>query len=472
MRYISTRGGAPALEFDDVLLAGLAADGGLYLPESWPRLTVEELRGLAGLPYVETAIRIMTPFLGGRIPAEEFAGMVRDSYAGFDHRAVAPLKQIGPDRWLLELFHGPTLAFKDYALQLVGRLFDHVLQRSGGSITIVGATSGDTGSAAIDACRDRAGIDIFILHPRGRVSEVQRRQMTTVTSANVHNISIDGTFDDCQDLVKAMLNDAKLRAEMRLSAVNSINWARILAQVVYYATAAIAVGAPDRAVAFAIPSGNFGNAYAGYVARQMGLPIARLVVASNRNDILYRFIETGTMATATVEPSLSPSMDIQVSSNVERLLFDYLYGRDGARTAAAMTNFRGDRRLVLDEAERRKLRRLFDGHREDDEGTRRAIADTFRETGEIIDPHTAVGVAAARAWRGPPGVPVIALATAHPAKFPQAVEAAIGRAPPVPARLADIMKRPERCAVLPNDVLAVKGYIRGHRRESASRGAA
>jgi threonine synthase len=339
VRYISTRGDAPILEFDEVLLAGLAEDGGLYVPETWPQLTADGLRDLRGLSYAETAVHVMTPFLGGRIDAATFEGLVRDAYAQFDHPAVAPLRQLDANLWLLELFHGPTLAFKDAALQLLGRLFDHVLTRRGERVTIVGATSGDTGSAAIEACRDREAIEIFILHPHGRVSDVQRRQMTTVMSPNVHNIAVEGSFDDCQDLVKAMFADRRFRDELRLSAVNSINWARIMAQIVYYVQAAVALGAPDRPVAFAVPTGNFGNVYAGYAARQMGLPIAELVIGSNRNDILTRFMETGVMEMRDVETSLSPSMDIQVSSNFERLLFD-VCEREGRAVLDTMIDFR------------------------------------------------------------------------------------------------------------------------------------
>ena len=328
MRYVSTRGDAPVLGFDEVLLTGLARDGGLYMPEAWPRLGQAELKALAGRPYAEVATAVLKPFVGGAIADDDLRAMAEDTYRGFGHPAAAPLKQLDANLFLMELFHGPTLAFKDYALQLVGRLFDHVLKARRQRVTIVGATSGDTGSAAIEACRDRDAIDIFILHPKGRISEVQRRQMTTVDARNVHNIALEGTFDDCQDLVKAMFNDTAFRDELQLSAVNSINWARIAAQVVYYVTAALALGAPARKVTFAVPTGNFGNVFAGYAALQMGLPVERFIIGSNRNDILARLIATGEMAMAPVEPSLSPSMDIQVSSNFERLLFE-LYGRNG-----------------------------------------------------------------------------------------------------------------------------------------------
>ncbi len=459
MRYISTRGKAPALAFDEVLLAGLAEDGGLYLPEAWPRFSADELRAMRGLSYSDLAVRVMTPFVDGRIAAKEFAGIVHDTYDDFGHQAVTPLRQIDANLWVQELFHGPTLAFKDVALQLLGRLFDHVLTKRGERITIVGATSGDTGSAAIEACRDRDAVEIFILYPHGRVSEVQRRQMTTVASPNVWTVAVEGTFDDCQDLVKAMFNDAALRRELRLSAVNSINWARIMAQIVYYFWAGLSLGAPDRAVSFAVPSGNFGNVFAGYAAQAMGLPVEGFVVGSNRNDILFRFFEQNDMSVATVQPSLSPSMDIQVSSNFERLLFDLL-DRDGAAVTQTMAAFRTSGRLPLDKAQWRNASGLFHGHRVDDERTKAVIAEMFAKTGELVDPHTAVGIDAARARRGDPSVPMVALATAHAAKFPDAVEAATGIRPELPNRLADLYDRAERFTVLPNDLAAISGFIR------------
>lgn len=460
MTYVSTRGQAPVLAFDDVLLAGLARDGGLYVPQEWPRFSAAEIRALAGLPYAELATRVMLPFLDRTISEDDFAALVADSYAGFGHAAVAPLKQLDRGDWLLELFHGPTLAFKDYALQLLGRLFDHVLARRGARVTIVGATSGDTGSAAIEACRDRAAIHIVILHPKGRVSEVQRRQMTTVLSSNVHNVAVEGTFDDCQDLVKALFHDQPFRDEMALSAVNSINWARIMAQIVYYFAAGTALGAPERPVAFAVPTGNFGNVYAGYGARAMGLPVEQFVVGSNRNDILTRFFDSGEMALGEVMPTLSPSMDIQVSSNFERLLFD-LYARDGVALADVMARFRATGAMNVGAARWKKALELFDGFRLDDDGTQAVIRDVYRATGELLDPHSAVGVAAGRARRRRADIPMISLATAHPAKFPAAVEAATGIHPALPARLADLFERPERCDVLPNDVAVLKDYVKG-----------
>ncbi len=468
MRYVSTRGAAPTLGFEDVLLAGLAEDGGLYVPEAWPRLGAEEIGALAGLPYAELAARVMAPFVGDAIAADDLARIARRAYAGFRHPAVAPLERIDESLWLLNLFQGPTLAFKDYALQLVGLLFDHVLKRRGRRVTIIGATSGDTGSAAIEACRDREAIDIFILHPLGRVSEVQRRQMTTVASANVHNIAVEGTFDDCQDLVKAMFQDSAFRADMRLSAVNSINWARIVTQIPYYFAAAVALGAPERRVAFSVPTGNFGNVYAAYAAHRMGLPVARLVVASNRNDTLARFFETGRMEIAEVHPTLSPSMDIQVSSNFERLLFDLLDG-DGAAVADLMRRFRAEGIMTVPESCWRSALELFVGFRLDDEGTLETIAEVYREAGMLVDPHSAIGIAAARAQRPDPMVPMVALATAHPAKFPDAVERATGVRPALPAPLADLFEREERYATLPAGLDTVEDFIRAR---VARRGAA
>ncbi|HJT07048.1 MAG TPA: threonine synthase [Stellaceae bacterium] len=466
MQYISTRNGRTRperLAFDDVLLAGLARDGGLYVPAAWPSLTGDEIRGLRGRSYAEIAEAVIAPFIGAAIDRPTLRTIIEGAYAGFGHAAVAPLKQLGPELWLLELFHGPTLAFKDYALQLVGPLFEHVLGRRGARVTIIGATSGDTGSAAIEACRDRDAIDIFILYPKGRVSEVQRRQMTTVASPNAHAIAIDGTFDDCQDLVKAMFADEPFRAALNLSAVNSINWARIAAQIVYYVAAAVALGAPDRPVSFSVPTGNFGNVYAAHVARRLGLPIAELIIGTNRNDILARFINEGAMTIHGVEPSLSPSMDIQVSSNFERLLFE-LKDRDGAAVERAIAAFRASGTLPTTEGEWQAARRLFAACRIDDERTRATIAETWRKTGELIDPHTAVAVAAAVSARRDRALPMVALACAHPAKFPDAVAGATGRHPELPPRLADLLSRPERGPALPNDLREVEAYIRAHAR--------
>ena len=466
MRYVSTRGEAPALSFDEVLLAGLARDGGLYVPKLWPRFSSKEFKALAGRGYADAALAIMRPFVAGAIDDRALERLIADAYRGFGHPAVAPLKQLGSNDWLLELFHGPTLAFKDYALQLVGPLFEHVLKARGRRVTIVGATSGDTGSAAIEACREREPIEIFILHPKGRVSEVQRRQMTTVAAANVHNLAIEGSFDDCQDLVKAMFNDAAFRDRHALSAVNSINWARIAAQIVYYVTAALSLGAPHRRIAFAVPTGNFGNVYAGWAAAQIGLPVAHLVIGSNRNDILTRLIASGTMKIDAVSPSLSPSMDIQVSSNFERLLFE-LAARDGTRVAKQMARFRRRGELRLASGRHRRLRKFFDGARVDDEATLAAIRNIYGQTGELVDPHTAIGLHAAEACRRDAAIPMVSLACAHPAKFPDAVERATGVRPRLPQRLADLMERPERFVSLPNDLRAVEEFIAGQARLAA-----
>ena len=465
MRYVSTRGAAETLRFDDVLLTGLARDGGLYVPESWPRFSHDEIRALAGLPYAEVALRVMTPFVEGAIEADALAGIIERAYARFDHPAVAPLREIGPNEWLMELFHGPTLSFKDYAMQILGGLFDHVLARRAERVTIVVATSGDTGSAAIEACRDRAAIEIFVLHPKGRVSEVQRRQMTTVAAANVHNIAIEGTFDDCQALVKGMFNDHEFRAEMRLTGVNSINWARILGQTVYYFAAASALGAPEKEIAFSVPTGNFGNIYAGYAARAMGLPIGHLVLATNCNDILSRFLETGALKQGEVEPTLSPSMDIQVASNFERFLFD-LYGRDGSRLAQQMAAFQETGEITLDDERLGIAREVFDGFSLDDAGTVATIGAMHEQTGELLDPHTAIGVAGARAHRRDPARPMVSLATAHPAKFPEAVERATGQRPALPETLADLFERDERLETLANDLGAVEEYVRARAGEA------
>ncbi len=459
MRYVSTRGQAPELDFEGVLLTGLARDGGLYVPADWPVFSPDEMRAMRGLSYAGLAVRVMRPFVGDAIAEDDLAAMVEDAYRGFDHPAVAPLRQLDTDFWLLELFHGPTLAFKDFALQVLGRLFDHVLARRGERVTVVGATSGDTGSAAIEACRDRAALDIFILHPKGLVSDVQRRQMTTVDASNVHNIAIEGTFDDCQDLVKAMFNDTPWRDEMRLSAVNSINWARIMAQTVYYFSAALALGAPDRAVAFAVPTGNFGDAFAGYAASRMGLPIAQLAIATNANDIVTRFLETGEMTARPVVPTLSPAMDIQGSSNFERLLFD-LDGRDGRKVSQAMAAFRESGALSVAPETLRCVRALFDGTRLDDDGILRVIGEVEQASDAVIDPHTATGIHAALELRRDKAVPMVALATAHPAKFPDAVEQATGVRPALPPRLAGLFELPERLTELPNDLAAVQSFVR------------
>jgi threonine synthase len=463
LRYVSTRGLAPKLDFENVLLAGLADDGGLYVPSTWPRLGKSALRQMSGKSYADAAGIILKPFVGSAIPQAALSRMIADSYAGFRHQAVAPLRQIDENLWLMELFHGPTLAFKDVALQLVGRLYDFVLARRSERITVIGATSGDTGSAALEACRDRAAIDIFILHPKGRVSEVQRRQMTTIQSSNVFNIAIDGSFDDCQDLVKAMFADASFRGRINMAAVNSINWARIMAQIVYYATGALALGAPARSVNFAVPSGNFGNVYAGYAARRMGLPVRKLIVGSNRNDILMRFFAKGILRASEVFPTLSPSMDIQVPSNLERLLFD-LFQRNGKKLGAAMAAFRETGKFAAPKKNWSGITRQFQAFRFDDAETLELMGAVYRRTGMLVDPHTAIGIgsawAARKKERGRAGSePTIALATADAAKFPDAVEQATGTRPRLPAYLADLMERKERFSVLPRDLSRVKDFV-------------
>ncbi|MBT4487277.1 MAG: threonine synthase [Rhodospirillaceae bacterium] len=460
MQYISTRGQAPDLDFGDVLLTGLARDGGLYVPSDWPQLSHDDLRGLAGLPYSEAAARILQPFMDG-IGGDELLEMTRAAYTSFADPGVVPLRQLSDGHWLMELFHGPTLAFKDVAMQLLGRLFDRELSRQQRRVTIVGATSGDTGSAAIEACKDRDAIDIFILYPHGRVTEVQRRQMTTVLSDNVHNIAIEGTFDDCQALVKAAFNDLAFRDEISMSAVNSINWARVVAQVVYYITTAVALGAPDRKVSFAVPTGNFGCVFAGYAAARMGLPMDKLIVSTNRNDILYRFFQTGSYRMDQVVATQSPSMDIQVASNFERLLFD-LADRDGGTVRRQMAELAEQGGFEVPPAALQQAHRIFRSHRVDEAATTATIGDVYRDNGIIIDPHTAVGLRAALDLV--PDGPVITLATAHPAKFPDAVEKACGIRPPLPAHLTDLYEREERYATLPNDLATLQDHIRGLRR--------
>ena len=457
MRYISTRGAAPVRDFAGVLLAGLAEDGGLYVPEQWPIFSPQEFRAMRALSYPALAARVMAPFTAGSIAPDTLAALCQDAYRGFAHPAVAPLVQLDHHLWAQELFHGPTLAFKDMAMQVLGRLFDHVLTRERRRVTIVAATSGDTGSAAIEACRDRRNIDVVVLHPHGRTSEVQRRQMTTVLSPNIGNVAIDGSFDDCQDLVKAMFADAPFRQEVQLSAVNSINWARIAAQIPYYVYSALALGAPDRPVSFSVPTGNFGNVLAAYAAGRMGLPITRLIVASNRNDILARFFDANDMSLAGVKPSLSPSMDIQVSSNFERLLFELL-DRDAQATAAVIHDFRATGRMHVPEPAWQRARSLFQGFRLDDQQTLTEMARLYRGQAYLADPHSAIGIAGARAFAGPE--PMIAMATAHPAKFPEAVERATGIRPPLPTALADLYEREERCTRLPNRLDAVQARVR------------
>ena len=464
MKYVSTRGQAAAQDFAGVLLAGLAEDGGLYVPAEWPHFSAADLRAMRSLPYPELAARVMQPFVGECLPFATLQRLCAEAYAGWGHPAIAPLIQLEHNLFTQELFHGPTLAFKDMAMQLLGRLFDEVLGRTGRHVTIVGATSGDTGSAAIEACRDRHNIDIVILHPHGRTSEVQRRQMTTVAAPNVANLAVDGTFDDCQDLVKAMFADAPFRHEMHLSAVNSINWARVAAQIPYYIYAALALGAPEREVAFSVPTGNFGNVLAAWAARRMGLPIPRLVVAANRNDILARFLASNDMSVRAVEPSLSPSMDIQVSSNFERLLFELL-GRDATATAATMREFRSTGHMPVPREAWERATALFAGFRLDDAGTTAEMRRLYNEVGYLADPHTAIGIAAARALPCP-GLPIVAMATAAPAKFPDAVERATNIAPPLPPRLADLYERDEHFTRVPAELAQVEELVRAHTRRN------
>ncbi len=459
MNYISTRGEAAGLGFEDVLLNGLARDGGLYVPQDWPVFSAAQIAGFSGLSYTEVACRVIAPFVSGALEPAELKSMVKTAYAAFDHKAVTPLTQLDSGLWLLELFHGPTLAFKDVAMQLLGPLFDHALKRRKMRVTIVGATSGDTGSAAIEAMRGRDAVDIFILHPHGRTSEVQRRQMTTVLDANVHNLAIEGTFDDCQALVKAMFADSDFRDSVHMAGVNSINWARVMAQVVYYFYAGVALGAPHRPVSFSVPTGNFGDVLAGYVAQRMGLPMGRLVIATNVNDILVRALKTGRYETGAVTPTASPSMDIQVSSNFERLLFDAT-GRDAAAVRALMAGLDQSGGFSIPEAALGRIRARFDAVRVNEVETSKTIASLYAQTGLKIDPHTAVGVTAAvEARRAHPEIPMVCLATAHPAKFEKVMAEATGERAPLPAHLADLMEREERYDVLPNDRMKVQATI-------------
>ncbi|WP_230769691.1 threonine synthase [Sphingomonas sp. Leaf4] len=456
MRYVSTRGDAPDLDFAGATLAGLASDGGLYVPTQWPVLTHDEITAMAGLSYAETAVRVMLPFVGDSLSEAELRELCEQAYGRFSHAAVTPLVQLDHDQWLLELFHGPTLAFKDVALQLLGLLFENFLTGTSQRLTIVGATSGDTGSAAIDAVAGRENIDIFMLHPAGRVSDVQRRQMTTVLSPNVHNIAIEGDFDTAQALVKAMFNDPGFSGRFQLSAVNSINWARLMAQVVYYFYAAVRLGGPDKAIAFSVPTGNFGDVFAGYVAAQMGLPIAKLIVATNVNDILHRALTSGDYSSAQVTPTATPSMDIQVSSNFERLLHD-LGGRDGRALGEQMRGFEGARAMRLTNAQSQGAATLFQSARVDGDRMAQAMRWAYDHAAEILDPHTAIAFAAAQ--DAEIDAPMVTLATAHPAKFPDAVERAIGSRATLPGRVGDLFEREERYVTLPATFEAVTAWI-------------
>lgn len=457
MQYISTRGTAPVLSFEEAMLTGLARDGGLYVPATIPALSADDIRSFRGQSYEDVAFRVMKPFVGDTFTDTEFQEIIAKAYAGFGHDARAPLVQVGTNHYLLELFHGPTLAFKDFAMQLIGQMFQKALGRSGNRVTIVGATSGDTGSAAIEAFKGLDAVDVFILYPNGRVSEVQRRQMTTPPDANVHALAVEGDFDTCQGALKDMFNDFEFRDGVRLAGVNSINWARVLAQVVYYFTSAVSLGAPDRKVSFTVPTGNFGDIFAGYIAQQMGLPIEKLVIATNQNDILHRALSTGAYTTEGVIPSISPSMDIQVSSNFERALF-FAYDKDGAAVAQQMDALKSNGAFTISQGAIEALRETFVSGRASEEETSAMIKTAHETMGELLCPHSAVGVKVALDHQGP--TPMITLGTAHPAKFPAAVEAASGLRPPLPDRMADLYDRPERITELPGDLSAIQAVIR------------
>ena len=458
MKYVSTRGSAPTLDFAGVTLAGLASDGGLYVPEEWPRFSHDEIAAMRGLPYAELAARVMEPFVEGSLTPERLRELTTRAYGRFAHKAVTPLVQLDEQHWVLELFHGPTLAFKDVALQLLGLLFEEFLSREQGSLTIVGATSGDTGSAAIDAVAGLENVEIFMLHPKGRVSDVQRRQMTTVRAPNVHNLAIEGSFDDAQAMVKRIFADADVTSKHRIGAVNSINWARLMAQVVYYFAAALQLGGPERKLAFSVPTGNFGDVFAGHVAARMGLPIEQLIVATNVNDILHRALSDGDYSTGNVTPTAAPSMDIQVSSNFERLLFD-VGGRDGAAMSEQMRGFEAEKAMRLTNAQREGAASLFTSARADAADMAQAMRWAFEECGEMLDPHTAIGLHAARAAGIAADVPIVTLATAHPAKFPDAVERATGLRPNLPVRVGDLFSREEHYIELPGTYDAVRAHI-------------
>ena len=462
MQYISTRGSAPTLDFEGVTLAGLASDGGLYVPSEWPRFTAQQIADMRGLPYHELAARVMEPFVAGSLTREELSALCHTVYGDFGHKAVTPLVQLDETHWLLELFHGPTLAFKDVALQLLGHLFETFLERRDQRLTIVGATSGDTGSAAINAVAGRDRVEIFMLHPKGRVSEVQRRQMTTVGAPNVHNLAIEGSFDDAQRHVKRMFGDAQVNTVLNLGAVNSINWARLMAQVVYYFYAGLQLGAPERAAAYSVPTGNFGDVFAGYVAAQMGLPVERLIVATNINDILHRALKDGDYSAGEVTPTHTPSMDIQVSSNFERLLFD-CGGRDGAAMAAQMASFEASRAMQLTNSQRENAAALFASASADPQATTRAMQWAYRNAAQVIDPHTGVGMHASLALAQDEaiarGVPIVTLATAHPAKFRDAVERAVGVRSGLPTRVGDLFGREEHCYDITGDYEAARDFV-------------
>jgi threonine synthase len=464
LKYVSTRGEAKTASFNEALIEGLARDGGLYVPESWPQLSGGEIAGLKGKSYAEVALRVIAPFVGSDIPERDLKRMIEEAYETFTHKDVTPLHKLSTGEYILELFHGPTLAFKDVAMQLISRLMDYVLAQRGERCTIVGATSGDTGGAATEAFRGRERIDLVFMFPKGRVSPVQERMMTAIAEPNVNVLGIDGNFDDCQAIVKALFNDHAFRDRVKLSAVNSINWARIVAQIVYYFTAAVALGAPEKRVVFAVPTGNFGDIFAGYVAAKMGLPIERLIVATNVNDILARALESGTYEVRGVVATSSPAMDIQVSSNFERLLFD-ASGRDAGAVRDAMRDLSKGGRFKLSEKSLANMRELFLASRADETETATAIRDVHKASGYVLDPHTAVGVAVAHKLGATKGaVPLVVLGTAHPAKFPEAVATACGVNPQLPESFADLMTRPERVTSLPNDAKAVADFVLSHSR--------
>lgn len=465
MHYISTRGTAPPLNFEQTTLAGLAPDGGLYMPQVWPTFSTDELRDLRNLRYPQLATRIISRFSGDCIPEETLAQLLNDAYHGFCHPAIAPLKQLDASLYMLELFHGPTFAFKDFALQILGRLFGYFVGNRGQTCTIIGATSGDTGSAAIEAVRGLNAVTMYMLHPDARVSMVQRRQMTTVQDDNIHNLAVDGTFDDCQNLVKAMFNDAEFRQKHHLAAVNSINWARISAQTVYYFYAALALGAPDRLVNFSVPSGNFGNVFAGYAARKMGLPINRLIIGSNSNDILTRFFHSGRMEQRMPNATISPSMDIQIASNFERYLFELL-DRDSEQVRILMERFAARGEFEIEPAAYQKATALFSAQRFSDEETRTTIKQIYQQSGELVDPHSAIGIAAAQQF-SEADVPTITFATAHAAKFSDAVTAASGAPVRLPHSLQEIMHRKEKMHKVPNDLETIQSLINCHKSETA-----
>ncbi|KZZ43207.1 MAG: threonine synthase [Saccharospirillaceae bacterium] len=460
MKYISTRGDAPELTFEEVLLTGLAADGGLYVPKQVPTFSKEEIASWQDLSYVELAHKVVFPFVEGCVDSDALKTMIEEIYSGFGHKAVAPLQQIDHNEYVLELFQGPTLAFKDFALQLLGRLLDYVLERRDEKVVIMGATSGDTGSAAIEGTKACRNVDIFILHPHGKVSEVQRRQMTTVVGDNIHNIAIEGNFDQAQDMVKASFGDQQfLRGERKLVAVNSINWARIMAQIVYYFYSALNLGGPLRPMAYSVPTGNFGDIFAGYMAKKMGLPIEQLIIATNSNDVLHRFMSKNQYEVRPLKHTITPSMDIAVSSNFERLLFD-LYDHDGAQLADLMARMNAKEDIVsLDESKLAKAREVFDSYAVDEQATIDAMQDVYKETGYLLDPHTAIGVKAARECRRNKRIPMITLGTAHPVKFAEAVERAGFELPALPHHLSDLMDRDEKFDVLPADLNDIQAYI-------------